>query len=277
MSAPTGPGEPAGAGEEPGASDPLASLVGRSLGIEVSDVRSEVLRRDADVELERVRFAASGKQRSLVLKRVPQERDLEAHLLPFLARKSREVPRVHARGIPPPQVPAKRWLLLEDTAGTPGACDVDPREIVAAKHAIERAVERDAPALRALGVPELPPAALAAIAERAGAPPELVADAREAASRLESWPAGLVHGDLSCANAALVGGRVLIGEWRWAYLGCTLLDVVRLTDSLVARNEAVLGIGLSRVYGALVDRRIGTEELRAAELLERVVSRYVRD
>ena len=73
------------------------------------------------------------------------------------------------------------------------------------------------------------------------------------------------------------GGRVLLGEWRWAYLGCTLLDVVRLTDSLVARNEAVLGIGLSRVFGALVDRKIGTEELRAAELLERVVSRYVRD
>jgi len=86
-----------------------------------------------------------------------------------------------------------------------------------------------------------------------------------------------VHGDLACANTALVGERVLLSEWRWAYLGCTLLDIVRLTGSLVARNEAVLGIGLSRVYGALVDRKIGTEELRAAELLERVVSRYVRD
>lgn len=269
--------DPPGTSDEPGATDPLAALVGRSLGIEVSEVRSELLRRDADVELERVRFVANGEQRSLVLKRVPQERDLEAHLLPFLARKSRQVPRVHARGIPPPLVPAKRWLLLEDIADAPGACEVDPRAIVAAKHAIERAVERDGPALRALGVPELPPAALAAIAERAGAPPELVSDAREAAARLEGWPTGLVHGDLSCANAALVEGRVLLGEWRWAYLGCPLLDIVRLTDSLVARNEAVLGIGLSRVYGALVDRRIGTEELRAAELLERVVSRYVRD
>lgn len=277
MSRPAGPSEPTGPGDEPGATDPLASLVGRSLGIEVSEVRSELLHRDAHVELERVRFVANGEQRSLVLKRVPPERDLEAHLLPFLARKSRQVPRVHARGIPPPQVPAKRWLLLEDTADAPGACDVDPREIVSAKHAVERSVERDAPALRALGVPELPPAALAAIAERAGAPPELVSDAREAAARLEGWPAGLVHGDLCCANAALVDGQVLLGEWRWAYLGCTLLDIVRLTASLVARNEAVLGIGLSRVYGSLVDRRIGTEELRAAELLERVVSRYVRD
>lgn len=240
-------------------------------------MRSEPLRRDADVELERVRFRAGGEERSLILKRVPQERDLEAHLLPFLARKSAHVPRVHSRGIPPPLVPARRWLLLEDTAGAPGGCDRDPREIVAAKHAIERAVERDAPALRALGVPEVGPAEIAAIAERAAAPAQLVSDAREAAVRLEGWPQALVHGDLSCANTGLVGERVLLGEWRWAHLGCALLDIVRLTDSLVARGEAVLGIGLSRVYGALVDRRIGTEELRAAELLERVVSRYVRD
>lgn len=257
--------------------DPLAALVGRSIGLEVSDVRSEALRRDADVELERVRFRVGGEERSLVLKRVPQERDLEVRLLPFLARKSEHVMRVHARGIPPPLVPAKRWLLLEDTVGAPGACDSDPREIVAAKHALERAVERDGPALRALGVPELAPAAIAAIAERAGAPAELVADAREAAARLAGWPLGLVHGDLTCANATVVNGHVLLDEWRWAYLGCTLLDVVRLTGSLVSRGEAVLGIGLSRVYGALAARTIGTDELRAAEMLERVVSRYVRD
>jgi len=269
--------EPPGSSDPPDTTDPLTSLIARSLGLEVSDVTSEVLRRDADVELERVRFRVGSDERAIMLKRVPQERDLEAHLLPFLARKSEHVPRVHARGIPPPLVPAKRWLLLEDTADAPGACDRDPREIVAAKHAIERAVERDRPALRALGVPELGPAAIAAIAERAGAPAELVVDAREAAARLAAWPTGLVHGDLTCANTALVGERVLLSEWRWAYLGCTLLDIVRLTGSLVARNEAVLGIGLSRVYGALVDRRIGTEELRAAELLERVVSRYVRD
>jgi len=208
---------------------------------------------------------------------VPRERDLEAHLLPFLARKSDHVPRVHARGIPPPLVVAKRWLLLEDTIDAAGACEGDPRGIVAAKHAIEGAVERDGPALRALGVPELAPAAIAALAERTGAPPQLVADAREAAARLDDWPRGLVHGDLTCTNTSIVDGRVLLDEWRWAYLGCTLLDIVRLTDSLVARSEAVLGIGLSRVYGALVGRAIGTDELRAAELLERIVSRYVRD
>lgn len=240
-------------------------------------MRSQPVRREADVDLERVRFRADGEERSLILKRVPRERDLEVRLLPFLARKSKHVPRVHARGIPPPLVPAKRWLLLEDIAEAPGACDGDPREIVAAKHAVEHAVERDGPALRALGVPEFAPAAIAAIAERAGAPAELIADAREAAGRLVAWPLGLVHGDLTCANAIVVDGRVLLGEWRWAYLGCTLLDVVRLTGSLVTRGEAVLGIGLSRVYGALAGRTVGTEELRAAELLERVVARYVRD
>ena len=230
------------------------------------------MRRDAHVELERVHFRSDGQDRTLVLKRVPRERDLEAHLLPFLARKSRNVPRVHARGIPPPAVPAKRWLLLEDTLDAPGACDTDPRAIIEAKLAIERSVNADGPALRALGVPELSPSAIAALA-----PAELAADAAEAARRLAEWPLALVHGDLTCSNTAVLDGQVLIGEWRWAHLGCPLLDVVRLTGDLVARGEAVLGIALSRVYGGLVDRQIGTDELRAAELLERVVARHRRD
>ena len=238
----------------------------------MSGVTSEIVRRDPHVELERVRFVAEGQQRSLVLKRVPQGRDLEVQLLPLLARKSAHVPRVHSRGIPPPAVPAKRWLLLEDSLDAPSACDVDPREIVGAKVAIERAVAADGPALRALGVPVLPPAAIAELA-----PPDLAADAAEAARRLADWPLTLVHGDLSCANTYLVDGQVRIGEWRWAHLGCALLDVARLTGDLVARGEAVLGIALSRVYGGLVDRQIGTDELRAAELLERVVARHRRD
>ena len=238
----------------------------------MSGVSSEVITRDPHVELERVRFVADGLERSLVLKRVPQERDLEVHLLPFLARKTAHVPRVHSRGIPPPAVPAKRWLLLDDTLDAASACEVDPRAIVAAKVSIERAVAADGPALRALGVPELPPAAIAALA-----PADLAADAAEAARRLADWPLSLVHGDLSCANTVLVDGAVLIGEWRWAHLGCALLDVARLTGDLIARGEAVLGIALSRVYGSLVDRQIGTDELRAAELLERVVAGYRRD
>lgn len=252
--------------------DPLAELVARSLRSEVREVRSELLRRDPSVELERIRFRADGVDRSLILKRVPRERDLEAHLLPFLARKSVAVPRVHSRGIPPPAVPAKRWLLLDDTLDAPSACDVDPRSIVEAKVGIERAVAADGPALRALGVPSLPPSAIAELA-----PPEQAADAAEAARRLADWPVALVHGDLTCANAALVGGQVQIGEWRWAHLGCALLDIVRLTGDIITRGEAVLGIVLSRVYGGLLDRQIGTDELRAAELLERLVARHRRD
>lgn len=235
-------------------------------------MRSEPLRRTPHVELERVRFRSGGADRSLLLKRVPAERDLEVRLLPFLARKSEHVPRVHARGIPPPAVPAKRWLLLEDTEDAPGGCAGDPRGIVAAKVALERAVAADVPALRALGVPERSPEALADLA-----PPDLADDAREAARRLAGWPVALVHGDLCCANVTLDGERVLIGEWRWASLGCALLDIVRLTGDLIARGEAVLGIGLSRVYGSLIDRTIGSDELRAAELLEKVAARAVRD
>lgn len=254
------------------APDPLADLIGRSLRIAVSDVRSEVVRRDTGVELERVRFRADGAERSLVLKRVPSGRDLEVQLLPFLGRKSANVPRVHSRGIPPPAVPAKRWLLIDDTLDAPSACDVDPRAIVAAKVAIEQAVAGDGPALRALGVPVLPPAAIADLA-----PPEQAQDAAEAARRLADWPMALVHGDLSCTNAVLGDGPLLIVEWRWAHLGCPLLDIARLTGDLVERGEAVLGIALSRVYGALIDRQIGTDELRAAELLERLVARHRRD
>lgn len=215
-----------------------------------------------------------GEKHSLVLKRVPRERALEVRLLPFLARKSAHVQAVRSRGIPPPAVPAKEWLLLEDLLDLPSACDADPRGIVAAKVAIEEAVARDAPALRALGVPAIPPARIAEIAREAGAPE--VDDADEAAARLAGWPVALVHGDLRCGNAVLADHTV-ITEWRWAHLGCALLDVVRLTRDLVDRGEAVLGIGLSRVYGELSGRTVGSDELRAAELLERLFGRYVRD
>lgn len=244
------------------------------MGGDVTDVRSEVVRRDAAVELERITFRQDGRERSVVLKRVPRERALEVRLLPFLARKSAHVPAVYSRGIPPPAVPAKDWLLLEDTLGLPSHCDAYPPGVVAAKVAIEQAVANDGPALRALGVPAIPPARIAEIAREAGAAE--ADDAIEAAGRLSSWPAALVHGDLSCANA-VTADHALIVEWRWAHLGCALLDVVRLTADLVDRGEAVLGIGLSRVYGELTGRTIGSDELRAAELLERLFSRYVRD
>lgn len=244
--------------------DPLATLLSRALGTEVRDARRELLAGD-EVEIERVRFAADGVERSLVFKRVPKERALEVELLPFLARKSDRVPVVHARGIPPPAVPAKRWLLIEDLVEAPSACDRDPRDIVLAKVAVEQAVARDEPALRALGAPVRTPAALA---ERVGTD-----EARSAAERLSGWPLALVHGDLVCANARATQRGVVVAEWSHAYLGCALLDVVRLTADLVAHDDATRGIGLSRAYGAAIGRVIGTDELRAAELLERAVRR----
>lgn len=258
--------------------DPLSGLISRSLRVEVTDVTAEPIRRDAHLELERVHFRVEGAPRTLVIKRVPRERSLEVQLLPFLGRRSPLVPRVEARGIPPPAVPARPWLLLEDTLDLPGACDSDPGAIVAAKLELERAVAADTPALRALGVPELRPEDIAALAREGGAPAEVIADADAAAARLAGWPMALVHGDLTCANASRDdGGRVVLAEWRWAHLGCALLDVVRLTGDLVARGDAVRGIGLSRVYDALAGRTIGTDKLRAAELLERLVARYRRD
>ena len=83
----------------------------------------------------------------------------------------------------------------------------------------------------------------------------------------------LVHGSLVCANARATERGVVLTEWSGAYLGCTLLDVVRLTADLVERDDAVRGIGLSRHYGAAIGRAIGTDELRAAELIERAVRR----
>lgn len=260
--------------------DPLAALIARSLRAEVNDVRSEIVRKDASVELERVRFVQEGRPRSLVFKRVATDRALEVQLLPFLARKTDRVPAVHARGIPPPMVPAPQWVLTEDLLDAPSACEVDPRLIVEAKIAVERAVERDAPALRALGVPELLAATLAeniasAVAGTTGGD-RIAAEAREAARRLAKWPTGLVHGDLVCANAVDAERGVVLMGWESAYLGCPLLDVVRLTADIVERGDAVLGIGLSRLYSERLERVLPTEILRGAETLERLVRRHLR-
>ena len=240
------------------------------------EVRGEVVTQGPPVDIERVRFRDDTGERALAFLRFPPADALEVQLLPFLARRSERVPRVHARGIPPPASAAKPWVLIEDVTERPSACDVDPPAIVAAKAELERAVRSDGPALRALGLREVAPREIAAAAAARGAEPAVIADAHRAAALLEHWPASLVHGDLACQNAPLGSAGVLLLGWRHAHLGCALLDVVRLTADLVGRGEAVLGIGLSRVYADLSGRTIGTEELRAAELLERLFRRYVR-
>lgn len=237
------------------------------------DAHSEILRRSDGAEVERVRFTAEGSARSLLFVRLPPGRDVEAQLLPFLARKSDRVPAVFARGIPPPAVPAPRWVLVEDVWDAPGACDRDPAAIVEAKLAVERAVTADEPALGALGVPTLTPRDIAErIALRA---PDAAHEARRAASRLARWPSALVHGDLRCATARdTERGPVLVG-WERAHIGCALLDVARLAGDLVARGDAVLGIGLPRRYAESLGRELATDVLRGAEVLDRLSRRHL--
>lgn len=255
-------------------SDPLTALVSRALGRELRDVTSEPLGSADGVERERIRFRDDARERTLMFERLAPRNALEAQLVPFLARKTSHVPVVHARGIPRPALPAPPWLLVEDPAGARPACDADPALIVDAKIAVERAVAVDVPALRALGVPERPPAVLAEeIASRA---PEAADEAREAARRLQKWPVALVHGDLRCANAALTDRGVVISRWGSAFLGCALLDVVRLVADVVERDDAVRGIGLSRLYAERLDLVLPTEVLRGAEKLDRLARLHLR-
>jgi hypothetical protein len=251
--------------------DPLATMLSRALGTPVTDARSEPLGTHEGVDRERVRFRTADDERTLVFERLSPRVALEAQLLPFLARKTDRVPAVHARGIPHSVTPAPPWVLIEDVEGMVGACDGDPRAIIEAKIAVEEAVRADVPALRALGVPER---SAAEIAEQVAiAVPAAGEEAREAARRLAKWPIALVHGDLVCANAVTSGRGVVIKRWGGAYLGCALLDVVRLVADLVARDDAVRGIGLSRLYAERLGLVLPTEILRAAEKLEDLVRR----
>lgn len=262
-----------------GGPDPIEGLIGRALGVEARDVRREPLGTAGGVERERVRFVTGGAEQTVVFERMSPRRALEVQVLPFLARKTDRVPVVHARGIPPKHVPAPQWLLLEDLADAPSACDGDVRAILDAKLAVERAVAADVPALRALGVPERAPAAIAdAIAEAAAGEPEadaVAAEARESARRIAKLPVALVHGDLRCASAVITGRGVVLRGWGSAYIGCALLDVVRLVADVVDRGEAVLGIGLSRLYAERVGIVLPTEVLRGAEKLDRLARRYL--
>ncbi|MBI2323679.1 MAG: hypothetical protein HYU87_01760 [Chloroflexi bacterium] len=255
-------------------------MISRALGAEVTEARSELLGTGDGVELERVRFVAGGAERTLVFERLAPRNALEAQLVPFLARKTDRVPVVHARGIPRSAAPAPSWLLVEDLTDAPSACDVDPLRVLEAKLAVEAAVAGDVPALRALGVPERPPGAIAEdVAAAVAQEPEgeaMAAEARESARRLRSWPTALVHGDLRCANAAMTERGAVLRRWGRAYIGCALLDVVRLVADIVERGDAVLGIGLSRTYAERLDVVLPTEVLRGAEKLDRLARRHLR-
>jgi phosphotransferase family enzyme len=252
--------------------DPLAAFIARSLRAEVSDVRSEVVAKDARRELERIRFRQDGEDRSLVVKRMPPNDALETQLLPFLSRKSDRVPNLRSRGIPPPAVPAWPWVLIEDLLDTRSACEADPRAIIRAKATVERAVAGDAPALRALGVPSVTPVELVErAASRQGTGGGGLVAARTAATALAALPQVLCHGDLTCTNARLTDRGVVLDEWAKAHIGCGLLDVARLAADLGARGDRGESAALFGLYGDLVGIAVDADAVRAAEAVDRAV------
>ena len=182
--------------------DPLADLVSRSVGRRIDSVAVEVLPSRDGIERKRLRYDTSAGPSAAMFERAPRGATLEAQLLPFLARKTDRVPVVHARGIPPAHVTLGPWVLLEDVFAAPLACDGDVRDIVRAKLLIERAVEKDLPALKALGVGDYP-SVIAALA---------------------SLPRGLMHGDLGCSNARRLARGVVLTGWGRAAIGPAVVD-----------------------------------------------------
>lgn len=258
--------------------DPLTAFVSRSLRGDVSDVRSELVAKNALMEVERIRFSQEGVERSLALKRVPPEDSLEVQLLPFLARKTDRVPHVLSRGIPPPAVPGWPWVMTEDVLDTTSACHEDPRAIVLTKVAIERAVATDAPALNALGVKTMSPADLVERSvERAATDRPLDAEARAAAKALSHLPIVLCHGELACTHARQTARGVIIVEWRRAYLGCGLLDIAQLTDDVRVFSGEDPGERLFEFYGELTGNTITKEMARASRLVNQVTRTVTAD
>jgi hypothetical protein len=221
--------------------DPLADLVARSIGSPVASVETEVLASEEGVERKRLRYTTSTGPSSSIFERLPRGETAQSQVLPFLARKTDRVAALRSRGLPPPHASLGPWVLIEDVfAGAP-ACDGDVVDILAAKRAIEAAVAKDLPALRALGLPD---------------------DARELPSPLASAPRTLVHGALTCANARrLERGVVLIG-WRRAFVGAAVLDAASLAVDLERGGRAKDAAAVRQAYAADGDRALLEEAER---------------
>ena len=227
--------------------DPLADLVSRSIGTRVPSVDVEVMPSLAGIERKRLRFTTAAGPATAIFERLPRDDITEAQLLPFLARKTDRVPRLHSRGLPPAHVTLGPWVLIEDVFDSAPACDGDPVEVLDAKVNIEHAVAKDLPALRALGLRD---------------------DARELPAGLASAPRALVHGDLVCDNARrLARGVVLVG-WRRAFIGAAVLDAASLVQGLERADRAKDAAAVREAYVRDGDRALLEEAerfLRAAQ------------
>lgn len=249
--------------------DPLGSLVARSVGGDVRDVRAEELAAEDGIERKRLHFTRDGRTATALFERSARGTVVEAQLVPFLARKTPHVPRVHSRGIPPPHTSLGPWLLLEDLSQGASACDGDAADIVRAKIAIERAVARDAPALKVLGVPTRTPLDL--VRARDGD-----AEAEDAARQLAEWPIALVHGGLVCERARRAERGVVLTRWSAAYLGCGLLDAARLAADLRARGHSREANRVMDVYISECGGSVNGAVARVAEQVNLVLDRSTR-
>jgi aminoglycoside phosphotransferase (APT) family kinase protein len=235
----------------------LVSLVSRALRTSVEEADVERVATTPLVEADRITWRASGGGGSLIFSRLTAAVSLEAQLLPFLSRKGLPVPRVLARGLPPPHANERRpWLLTEEVSGS-SLCEVaseaNVRRAAAIIAELQRATSHDAPALTALGVPALDAARIrdeALVARRfldpSGAQAlETLAERLDVTS-IDSIGATLVHGTYGCSNVIIDGTGAIVVDWTRAHLGCPLLDLARLTDDLRApelRAAAIAGYG----------------------------------
>ena len=214
-------------GEQLAERDPLADLVSRSIGQRVPSVDVEIMASDAGVERKRLRFDTAAGPATAIFERLPRGDITQAQLLPFLARKTDRVPRLHSRGLPPQHVTLGPWVLIEDVYESAPACDGDPVEILGAKRAIEDAVAKDLPALRALGLRD---------------------SAHELPTALASAPHTLVHGDLNCDNARRLERGVVIVGWRRAFIGPAVLDAATLVRDLERSHRTKDAAALRAAY-----------------------------
>ncbi len=255
------------------AADPLLGLVARALRAEVDAISVERIETSPLAEVDRIRWRGPGGEGRLLFRRMRREASVEAALLPVLARRGLAVENVLASGIPPRHVAEQRpWVLAVEPEGAP-LCErgvTDARRAAQAVSATHEAMRDELPLLKALGLPELPPATLRdeALAATALLP-------RDDADRLRALAAEtrvdavagaaptLVHGAFTCERVLVNGDRLVVRDWKRAHVGSGLEDLGALVRSLRARDPAA-------ARAALEGYPVEPELLRDAERLHQL-------